>query len=187
MKLRAIALGAALTTTAFVAGCSRHRQEAVKLSNEGDIVVDIDPNAAIQKYEQAVQLDASNHQILYKLSKAYKKKEEWAKVASTLARATDLAPSFANYWFERGWALTQQAKKGTISWEECKEPYTKCIEADPNRDECYGQLALAHLYSDDEQKALANWTKAIEHRPDNIDYYTRVADLYTRLKLDKEG
>lgn len=187
MKFRAMALVAALSSTVVGVGCSRHRQEAIKLANEGDIVVDIDPNAAIQKYEQAVQLDGTNHQILYKLAKAYKKKEEWAKVASTLARATDLAPTYANYWFERGWALTQQAKKGGAGWEESKDPYTKCIEHDPNRDECYGQLALAHLFTDDEQKALANWTKAIEHRPDNIDYYTRLADLYTRLNLDKEG
>jgi tetratricopeptide (TPR) repeat protein len=167
--------------------CSRRKQDAVILSNQGDQVVELAPNEAIQKYEQAVQLDPANHRILYKLAKAYKKKEEWDKVASTLARATDIAPSFANYWFERGWALTQQAVKGTISYEESKEPYTKCIEADPNRDECYGQLAISHLWTDDEQKALANWTKAIEHRPDNLDYYTRLSDLYIRLRFDKEA
>jgi tetratricopeptide (TPR) repeat protein len=168
-------------------GCSRHKQEAVKLANQGDQAVEINPNEAIQYYEQATQLDPSNHIILYKLAKAYKKKEAWDKVASTLARATDQAPTFANYWFERGWALEKQAMKGAITYEDSKEPYRKCAEVDPNRDECFGRLGNVYLFTDDEQKALQNWTKAIEVRPDNIDYYTRLADLYIRLDYPKEA
>ncbi len=187
MKLRAmtsigIALGALL-----LAGCSRHKQEAIKLSNEGDARVATMPSDAISKYEQAVQLDPSNHYILYKLAKAYKKKEEWDKVATTLARASDLAPSFANYYKERGWALEQRARKKEVSYDECKEPYKKCIEADTNQEECYAQLANAYLWTDDEQKALANLTKAIEHRPNRIEYYPRLADLYIRFGYDKEA
>jgi len=188
MKFGAMALAAGLAMTTLIgSGCSRHRQEAIILANQGDNIVELDPNGAIQKYEQATQLDPANHYILYKLAKAYKKKEEWDKVASTLARATDLAPTYGNYWFERGWALTQQAKKGSITYEDCKEPYKKCIEADPNKDECYAQLAIAYLWTDDEQKALQNFTKAIEHRADNVDYYTRLADLYIRLGLETEA
>ena len=74
----------------------------------------------------------TNHRILYKLAKAYQKKEAWDKVASTLARATQVAPKFANYWYLRGYALEEQAAKKTTSWEEAKEPFKKCIEADPN-------------------------------------------------------
>lgn len=188
MKCRAIAVAVTLVAAVLCSqGCSRHRQEAVKLANQGDAVVELDPTGAISKYEQAVKLDPTNHRIFYKLAKAYKMKEEWDKVASTLARATDLAPTYANYWFERGYALEQQAKKKAISYEEAKEPYKKCIEADPNKDECYEHLAHAYLWTDDEQKALANYTKAIEHRPDNIYYYANLADLYIRLDYMKEA
>lgn len=188
MKGRAIAAAVVLVATALCSqGCSRHRQEAVKLANEGDQIVELDPSGAIAKYEQATKLDPTNHRIFYKLAKAYKMKEEWDKVASTLARATDLAPTYANYWFERGYALEQQAKKKAISYEEAKEPYKKCIEADPNKDECYAHLATAYLWTDDEQKALVNYTKAIEHRPDNIYYYATLADLYIRLDYMKEA
>ena len=121
-KLVALGLVGALS---FVGGCSRHKIEAVKLANKGDQIVELDPNGAIESYEQAKTLDPTNHRILYKLAKAYKKKEQWDKVASTLAQATQLAPSFANYWFERGWALEKQAQKGTISYDECKKPYKK--------------------------------------------------------------
>jgi tetratricopeptide (TPR) repeat protein len=185
MKIGAIALSVSLAFA--ISACSRHRQEAIKLSNEGDQIVDLDPNGAIQRYEQAIQLDPTNHHILYKLAKAHKKKEEWDKVASRLGQATDVAPSFANYWFERGFALEMQAEKGTISYDESKQPYQKCIEADPNKDECYSRLGIASLWTDKEQEALQYFTKAIEFRPDNIGYYTRLADLYIRLDYAQEA
>ncbi len=190
MKFTAMASAAVIGATMLASvGCSRHRQEAIILANQGDQVVELDPNGAIEKYEQATQLDPQNHQIFYKLAKAYKKKEAWDKAAATLARATDLAPSFANYWFERGWALEQQAEKtkNPSQYEDAKEPYKKCIEHDPNKDECYSRLGIAFLWTDDEQQALNNYSKAIEMRPDNIGYYTRLADLYMRLGYDEEA
>ncbi len=173
-----------LLALALLAGCSRNKQEAIIMANQGDQVVDLDPNGAIEKYEMATQMDPSNHRIFYKLAKAYKKKEEWDKVASTLGRATDVAPTWAIYWWERGLAQEKQAEKGGQTWEDAKASFTKCIEADPNRDECYYHLAIAHLMTDKEQDALVNFTKAIEHRPDQISYYTRLADLYIRLGYD---
>jgi tetratricopeptide (TPR) repeat protein len=190
MKFGAIALAVGLVVaTVATSGCSRHRQEAIILANRGDNAVDLDPNAAIENYEQATQLDPTNHHIFYKLAKAHKKKESWDKVAATLARATDLEPSYATYWFERGWALEKQAEKAKVpaQYEDCKDPYKKCIETDPNKDECYGRLGVAFLWTDDEQQALNNFTKAIEHRPDNIGYYTRLADLYIRLGYEAEA
>jgi tetratricopeptide (TPR) repeat protein len=189
MKLGKLMISAQFVAASvlLVAGCSRNRQEAVIKSNEGDKAVAINPEGAIAKYEEAVQLDPSNHRIFFKLAMAQKKKEDWDKVASTLARATQLAPKFANYWFERGWALEQLAKKKTVQWEETKEPFQKCIENDPNYAECYEQLGFAFLWTDDEQKALDNFTKAIEHDPHNIAYYAALSDLYIRLGYMKEA
>ena len=184
-------LGAILATLSIVAvaglGCSRNRQEAVILANQADKEVALNPDGAINKYEQATKLDPTNHRIFFKLAMAQKKKEEWDKVASTLSRATQLAPKFANYWFERGWALEQQAKKKTISYDEAKEPYSKCIENDPNFADCYSQLGNVYLWTDDEQKALDNFTKAIEHNPTVIWYFSQLADLYIRLGYHKEA
>lgn len=169
------------------AGCSRHRQEAVILAQAGDKEVQVNPEGAAGKYEQATKLDPTSHRIFFKLAMAQKKKEEWDKVSGTLRTATRLAPKFANYWFELGWALEQQAKKKTISYDEAKEPYQKCVEADPNYDECYWRLANVYLWTDDEQKTLENLTKAIEHAPSRIDYYAELGDLYIRLGRDKEA
>lgn len=187
MKLGAIAMAGLMAASVAGLGCSRHRQEAVILANQADKEVSINPEGAANKYDQATKLDPTNHRIFFKLAMAYKKREEWDKVASTLSRATQLAPKFANYWFERGWALEQQARKKTISYDEAKDPYIKCIENDPNFADCYSQLGTVYLWTDDEQKALENYTKAIEHNPAEIRYYPQLADLYIRLGYLQEA
>ena len=188
MKLGAIVMTTCLLASSVLgAGCSRNRQEAAKLANEGDKAVKVDVEGAINKFDQATKLDPTSHRIFYKLAMAYKKKEDWDKVASTLSRAAQIAPTFANYWFERGYALEQQAKKKTISYEEAKEPYAKCIEIDPNFADGYSQLGGVYLWTDDEQKALENYTKAIEHDPNEIRYYAQLADLYIRLGYMREA
>jgi tetratricopeptide (TPR) repeat protein len=188
MKLGAIAMASCLVVSSVLGlGCSRNRQEAVILANQADKEVALNPEGAATKFEQATKLDPTNHRIFYKLAMAQKKKEEWDKVAATLSNATRLAPKYANYWFERGYALEMQAKKKTISYDEAKEPYQKCIEADSTYSDCYEQLGHVYLWSDDEQKALENYTKAIEHNPSEIRYYTALADLYIRLGYMKEA
>ena len=188
MKLGKVALAASLVVSSFLElGCSRNRQEAVLMANQGDQEVKVNVEGAINKYDQATRMDPTNHKIFFKLAMAYKKKEEWDKVASTLSRATQLAPKFANYWAERGFAIQKQAVKKTVPWEEAKEPFQKCIENDPNYAECYEQLAGIYLWTDDEQKALENYTKAIEHDPTTIGNYAALADLYIRLGYMKEA
>ena len=173
-------------------GCSRNKQEAAKRFNEAVEIVKLDPGAAIKKYQEARDLDPMQHKYLYGLAQAYEKKEEWDKVASTMGRAVELAPTFANYWFLRGWAYEQVAKKGKNSqaYKDAEEPYKKCVENDPNHDECYRRLAVVSLWLDQpdaEQLALQNYTKAIDIRPDRIEYYWWLADLYRRLRFYKEA
>jgi len=178
-------VGALVSTS--TSGCSRNRQEAILLANEGDKSVKVDADGAIGKYEQATKLDPSNPHIFFKLAMAHKKKEEWDKVAEALSSATKLAPEWANFWLERGYALEQLAEKKTVSYEEAKEPYNKCIEVDANYADCYHQLGNVYLWLDDEQKALEFYTKAIEHDPTQIRFYGPPAELYINLDHTKEA
>jgi tetratricopeptide (TPR) repeat protein len=183
MKLGTWCIAAVLAFVTGTTGCSRRAIEAVNLANEADQQKKVDVEGAIAKYEQAVQLDPTNHRIMYKLAQAYKKKEVWDKVASTLARAAQIAPKFANYWYERGFALVQVAEKAKSrsNWEEAKEPLTKCIEADPRFAPCYHELGTVMLFLDNEQEALDNYSKAVQHRPTEAYFYPPLADLYIRL------
>jgi tetratricopeptide (TPR) repeat protein len=168
--------------------CSRDHIEAVNLAIEGDQAVKVNVEGAIQKYEQAVQLDPTNHVILWKLAVAYEKKEDWEKTASTLSRAVQVAPDFANYWFKRGNALIMQAEGGNPdAYEQAKEPLKKCIEKDPNLAECYHLLGEAFQYTNDEQSAVENYTKAIEHDSTKGFFYPPLAELYITYKLFKEA
>jgi len=184
MKLSTLCAAITLGFVVLLTGCGREKIEAVNLANEGTLLKKQGAfDAAIDKYEAATQLDPANHEIIYMLASTYKKKEEWEKVASTLARATQIAPTFANYWYDRGYALVQVAAKSKqqSAWEEAKEPLTKCIENDPNFAHCYFELGLVELFLDNEQSALENYTKAIQHAPDEASFYPPLADLYLRL------
>ena len=75
-----------LSASSALIGCSRNPIEAVNLANEGDKARAVNPDEAISKYEQAVQLDPTNHRILSKLVLAYKKKEDWAKMAERFSK-----------------------------------------------------------------------------------------------------
>ncbi len=178
----------ALGLLGSVPGCSRDKIEAVNLSNEGDEAVKVNVEGAIQKYEQSIQLDPTSHQTLWRLAKAYEKKEDWDKTASTLARAVQVAPDFANYWGARGHALIEQARAGNPdAYKQAQEPLKKCIEKDPTIADCYDDLGDSYLWTDDEQNAADNYSKAIEHDPSKGYFYTDLADLYLNLKLTKEA
>lgn len=188
MKLGRCAKLAALLVGMLVGGCSRSHIEAINLANEGDQSVKVNVEQAIQKYEQAVQLDPTNHRILWKLATAYEKKEDWDKLASTLSRATQVAPDFATYWYKRGYALISQGEGGNKdAYEQAKEPLKKCIEKDPNLAECYFLMGEALQWTDDEQGAVDMYTKAIQHDPSHGFFYPALAGIYVEFKLDKEA
>jgi tetratricopeptide (TPR) repeat protein len=177
-------IGIAATFSLLLAlplGCSRNNIEAVNLANDGDKAKGSNLDDAISKYEQATQLDPTNHRILWKLALAYHKKEDWAKDATASAQAEKLAPTFANYYFEQGYALEQQAVKGPTSWTEAEGPLKESVAKDPNMAQGYEELAEVDLRLDREQDALQNYSKAIETKPDEIQYYPPLADLYKRL------
>ncbi|OJY29098.1 MAG: hypothetical protein BGO98_42655 [Myxococcales bacterium 68-20] len=177
-------LGTVLAVSAlalFGSACSRNNIEAVNLANEGDRDKAANIDGAISKYEQATNLDPTNHKILGKLANAYQKKEQWDKVATTCAKAEKLAPKHANYFFQHGLALARQAVKGPTSWADAKGPLEEAIKLDPNIADAHFELAEVHLHLDDEAAAIESYTKAITTKPDVLTFYGPLAELYVRL------
>jgi tetratricopeptide (TPR) repeat protein len=183
--VRAAVLTLSISASAFCGGtltaCSRNNIEAVNLANEGDKDKATNLDGAISKYEQAANLDPTNHRILFKLALAYQKKEAWDKVASTMARAEKVAPKHANYYFLHGLANARMAAKGPTSWSECKGPLEEAIKLDPNIADAHFELGEAMLHLDDEKAAMDGYTKAIMTKPDELAFYGPLADLYIRL------
>ena len=176
-----VAAATVVSSALGVTGCSRDNIEAVNLANEGDQDAKGSPESAISKYEQAVKLDPSNHHILWKLALAYHRKGDWQKDAATCAQAEKLAPTYANYFFEHGYALEQQAAAGPTNWSEAKQPLQDAISKDPNLADAYEELGNVELHLSDEKGALDNYTKAIELLPTRTSYYESLASLYIQL------
>ena len=191
MKTLGILKSGILVTALAVAsvGCSRDHIEAINLANSGDRSLKTNVEGAIHKYEEATRLDPTNHRILWKLARAYQKKEDWSNMSSTLARAVQAAPDNADYYYRRGFALSKIAADGNPdAYEEAKEPLKKCIEKDPNHAECYHELGEAFMWTGDDQLAIENFTKAIEHDPSVAYFYPRLAELYIALQFyDQAG
>jgi tetratricopeptide (TPR) repeat protein len=185
MRTKTVIMGLALATAVSATastGCSRNNIEAVNLSNEGDKAkAGSNIDEAISKYEQATNLDPTNHRILWKLATAYQKKEQWDKVALTCSKAEKIAPKYANYFFLHGYALEMQAVKGPTAWGDAKDPLQTAIKLDPNYAEAYFELGQVLLHTDDEQGALQNYTEAIQKKSDELPFYGPLADLYIRL------
>lgn len=191
----------ALTVSMLGSGCSRDAIEAVNLANEGDQARATDMDGAISKYEQATTLDPTNYRILWKLAKAYEKKEAWEKLATTCAKAEKVAPKYANFFYLHGVALARQAEKGGASWADAKGPLEESLKLDPNgpnypvgekwdsinAGSAAFELAEVQLHLDDEAGALQSYTKAIEAKPDNLSFYGPLAELYVRLNYFKEA
>ena len=183
----------ALVALGSVSACNRNNIEAVNLANEGDKARAQDVDGAISKYEQATNLDPTNHRILWKLGSAYVKKEQWEKVATTMAKAEKLAPKNANYFYLHGVAIARQAAAKKGSWSDAKAPLEESIKLDPNVGDAdhYGaahyELAEVLLQLDDEAGALKEYTAAVATKPDEMSFYGPLADLYIRLNFLNEA
>ena len=197
-----VTLGAVIAMTiASAVGCSRNNIEAVNLANEGDKAKATDIDTAVSKYEQATNLDPTNHRILWKLGNAYAKKEAWDKVATTMAKAEKVEPKHANFYYLHGMALARQAVKGPTSWADAKGPLEESIKLDPNGPHypsgggwdaknagaTHFELAEVLYHMDDEKGALDEYTKAIQVKPDELSFYGPLADLYIHLNYVKEA
>ncbi len=171
----------AVVALSLASACSRNNIEAVNLANDGDKSRGANIDDAISKYEQATQLDPSNYRILWKLATAYQKKEQWDKVALTCSKAEKLAPTHADYYYLHGYALVQQADKTPSMWADAKDPLETAAKLDPNYADPHFDLGNVYLHLDQEKESLEHMTKAIELKPDELNFYVPLSDLYIRL------
>jgi tetratricopeptide (TPR) repeat protein len=156
--------------------------DASALVAEGDRLMRVDVIAAIESYEAARGLTPHDPTLLYKLALAYEKRQQYGPMIAVLARATELAPDFANYHFRYGYALYEDEQ-----FSEARAPLEACLEADPNMAGCEYYLGEVCLQMDDDQCALERFTAAIRLDPTRGEYYSALADVYLVHKLYAEA
>jgi tetratricopeptide (TPR) repeat protein len=175
-----------LVLVGSIAGCSRNNIEAVNLSNDGDKEKGTNLDGAISKWEQATNMDPENTRILWRLCDGYAKKEAWAKAIDICSKGAKKAPSNGRFPLKQGMALNAvaaTAKGAAANWSESRGPLEEAIKRDPNLADAYYELAVVMLHTDDESGALRNYSKAIEVKPNDGQFYGPLIDLYLRLGL----
>jgi tetratricopeptide (TPR) repeat protein len=167
---------------------ARDHEHAVALLNEGDALVKVSVEAAIEKYGQALEHEPSNLDALWKLSLAYEKKEDWDRVAATLTRAAAIAPSVAQYWRRRGNALVElaRAQEGG-AYEAARESLVQCLKLAPKSAECAYLLGEVEEWTDHAQAAAERYTQALRQDPSQPHYYRALAALYRVFKRANEA
>jgi tetratricopeptide (TPR) repeat protein len=159
---------------------SAKHQRAVALSNEADAAVKVNVEGAIAKYLEALQVEPGNVDVLWKLSRAQTKKEDWAAVASTLEQAVKAAPNVANYQHWRGHALVMLAQESAPPqrpgfYESAREPLTRCLKLDAKLAECAFLLAQVEEQAEHVQAAADLYLQAIANEPLQPRYYLALA------------
>lgn len=167
--------------------CREELPEVQELMQKADQIAATEPEQAIALYEKAAKLSPSNARVQYRLGQLYKKQDEWPKAMASFTRATAIAPTFANYWFELGYALGRLAERKKAPWGDAQKALEQCIALDENLADCHWALHKVYLYQDEEKKALASLTAAIRHDPTKISRYATLADHYLRLGFSNEA
>lgn len=165
----------------------RAHERALALLDEGDATLKVNVERAIEKYEQALELQPTNLDGLWKLSRAQEKKEDWAAVAATLGRAVALAPK-VEYLHGRGRALVELGRAGDVAaYQLGRDPLERCLNVDPKQADCAYLLGEVELAADQLQLAAERFTLAVRLEPQHARYYVVLAGVYQVFRQPQEA
>ena len=145
----------------------------------------VNVEGAIAKYLEALRVEPDNVEVLWKLSRAQERKEDWTAVAATLSKAVQVAPNVANYQRWRGHALVRLAQESDPPqrsgfYASAREPLTRCLELEAKLAECAFLLAQVEEHAEQAQAAADLYLRAIASEPLLPRYYLGLA-LWLRV------
>ncbi|MES1184223.1 MAG: hypothetical protein ABUL60_10425 [Myxococcales bacterium] len=166
---------------------SRGHERALALLNEGDALLKVSVDGAIEKYQQALELEPGNLDGLWKLACAQEKKEEWAAVDVTLERALRVAPK-AEFLRERARALVELAHDGdTTAYERARALLERCLQIDAKSGDCASLLGEVEVAADHLQLAAERYTRAVQLDPQQMRNYVLLAGIYRIFKQPQQA
>lgn len=135
---------------------------------------DQDYEKSVEYYEQGLEIDAENIDLLKFLSKSYDKMGEVESAAATLERITEFEED-KEIWLKIGdlYAKVDYA-------DEAEEAYTTAIEMDEEYGEAYRQLGILRYKQEFYDAALEPLEKASIIFPDDDDLQKKLAKCYKK-------
>jgi tetratricopeptide (TPR) repeat protein len=135
-----------------------HIDKGMQLGNSGNF------EKAISEFKQVLKLDPRNIHAYNNIGVAYFRLGDIDGAISSYTKAIDLGIADANMYFYRGLMY------GKYKQEDVKaiNDYSKAIELEPKYSRAYLNRALAYSSLKMPDKAIADYNKMVELRPDDL-------------------
>ncbi len=148
----------------FTMGLLAQSPEAAKAYNDANTAyrqgkVDL----ALQKYQEAVQLDPNFAQAYYGLGNVYKRKRDYVNAEKAYKNAIEKDSKFVNAYNYLGYVQYRQGQ-----YTEALNSYQAAINIDPNFDKPYWGIGDVYRKQENYQKAIEYYRKALEIDPKEV-------------------
>ncbi|OGS37176.1 MAG: hypothetical protein A2293_11635 [Elusimicrobia bacterium RIFOXYB2_FULL_49_7] len=138
-------------------------------------------SAAAHLYK-AVESDPYTHDAAYQLGILYENKKDYEQAVSFFDLAQEAQPENAEYVFRSG-----RASFRLNEYPAAKQKLLRAVSLNAKLDEAYYMIGQVFLAQDNAKQAAAYFAKAIQLKPDNLDYLKQLADADYRSKLFTEA
>jgi tetratricopeptide (TPR) repeat protein len=135
------------------------------------------PQDAISSFENALNVDATNFDALNGLITLYGRNNELDKAQARIDQAINTYPQMASLHYLKAQVFGYQRNAQAVEAE-----LNKAIEIDQNYLPAYSSLAALYIQSKQEDRAIAQYQRIINLRPDNATPYVLIGMLEDQRK-----
>ena len=135
------------------------------------------PQDAVSSFEAALNVDATNFDALNGLLILYARNNEHDKAHARIDQALSAYPNMASLHYLKAQVFGYQRNSQMVEAE-----LNKSLELDQNYLPAYSALAALYIQSKQEDRAIAQYQKIINLRPDNATPYTLIGMLENQRK-----
>lgn len=146
------------------------QRSAARLVEKAKSLVDTgDFELAVSTLEEARELTPSDDKILFRLASVQYDLKQDAAARSYAQEAISLAPTEWLYHFLLGLIEERSGR-----WESARRSLETAATLNPSAAEVYNALGEVAMHDHDSRRALANFQRAVELRPDDATYKSNV-------------
>jgi tetratricopeptide (TPR) repeat protein len=138
---------------------------------------------AIEFFTKAIAENEDSYELYYNLGLAYASMKDFENAKFNFTKANSMSPDDADINYNLALLLYNNAQ-----YEGAKEFFQKSIELNNNDPDSYYNVALTEIMitSPDYKVAIENINRAIVMKPENIEYFLALAQIYDK-KSDSSG
>jgi tetratricopeptide (TPR) repeat protein len=135
------------------------------------------PQDAVNLFETALKIDATNFDALNGLVNLYARTQELDKAHARIDQAISSYPNNAPLHF-----LKAQVYGAQRNPQSAEAELNRALELDPNYLAAYYSLASLYINTKQEDRAIAEYQKVVARRPENATAYTMIGMLEDQRK-----